>query len=71
MAFGDVAYNKNVYNYYRLHGNNVSATMKHKKHLDELIRLYDYYYKKYNLTKDHKKLINKRIKFLSKAWKLK
>ena len=71
IALGDIAYNKNVYNYYRLHGNNVSATMKHQKHLDELIRLYDYYSKKYNLTQEHKKLINKRIKFLKKAWKLK
>jgi len=71
MALGDIAYNHKALNYYRLHGNNVSSTMNHQKHLDELNKLYNYYAEKYILTKEHKKLIKERIKFLKKAWKLK
>ena len=71
MALGDIAYTSKALNYYRLHGNNVSATMKHQKHLDELNKLYEYYIERFNLNKDHKKKIKERIKFLKEAWNLK
>ena len=58
MALGDIAYYAKALNYYRLHGNNVSATMKQQKHLEELNKLYDYYVDKFKLTKNHKKNIN-------------
>ena len=71
MAKGDIAYNHNPLNYYRLHGNNVSSVMNHQKHLDELQSLYDYYIERFKLNSDHKKKIKNRIKFLKKAWGLK
>ena len=70
MAKGDISYIDKPINYYRLHGNNVSSTMNHQKHLDELNRLYNYYIKKYNLNNSHKKKIDKRKKFLKKVWGL-
>jgi len=70
MAKGNISYIDKSINYYRLHGNNVSSTMDHEKHLHELQKLYDYYSKEYNLTKKHVKKINDRIEYLSKSWNL-
>jgi glycosyltransferase involved in cell wall biosynthesis len=71
MVMGDIAYNHNVLNYYRLHGDNVSSTMNHQKHIIEINKIYDYYIQKFNLTSEHKKNMNSRIKFLKKCWKIK
>ena len=71
MSLGDIAYTDETLNYYRLHGNNVSATMNHQKHIDELEKLYDYYSKKFNLTNKHKAKIKDRINFLKDAWNIK
>lgn len=71
MSMGDIAYINKPLNYYRIHGDNVSITMNHQRHLDELNSLYSYYGKKYKLERSHKKAIKKRINFLKKAWNLK
>ena len=70
MAKGDISYNSEAMNYYRVHGNNVSSTTKYQSHLDELKTLYDYYIKKYNLDDSHKKKIEERINYLKKEWKI-
>ena len=33
MSNGKIAYSKKALNYYRVHGNNVSSTMNHEKHI--------------------------------------
>lgn len=68
---GDICYTDKILNYYRVHGNNVSSTMNKNKHIDEIDSLYSSFMKDYKLSKHHKKLMNDRIKFLKKAWKVK
>lgn len=71
MALGDISYVDKTLNYYRLHGNNVSSTMNHKKHLSELEMLYKYYTEKYGLNDKQKNKIGERIKFLKDTWNIK
>ena len=71
MQKGDVAFSKKVLNYYRVHGNNVSSTMNHEKHIDEIKYIYDYLDKNIGLTDRQKELIQKRIDFLKDCWKIK
>lgn len=68
MSNGKIAYNSKPLNYYRVHGNNVSSTMNQRKHIEEINKIHDYIYKKFNLTKVHKKKMNERIIFLKKVW---
>ena len=71
MQNGKISYINKPLNYYRLHGNNISSTMDHQKHIDELNKIYNKYEKKYKLNKNQKNRINERIEFLKKAWNLK
>lgn len=71
ISNGDIAYSNKILNYYRVHGNNVSSTMNHQKHIDEINKIYKYYIDKFGLEESHKKNMNKRIKFLKDAWHLK
>ena len=70
MQKGDVAYFNKAYNYYRVHGNNVSSVTKKQKHFDELLKIHNYYDQVYGLTNDQRKEINKRYSFLKKVWHL-
>ena len=71
MQKGKIAYNSEVLNYYRVHGNNVSSTMDHQKHIDEINRIHAYYLKTFKLNNHHKEMMKKRIEFLKNAWNLK
>ena len=70
MLHGDVAYTDKTFNYYRLHGNNVSSKTKASDHLNEIFEVYAMLNEKLHLTKPHKKAQSKRIKFLKKAWNI-
>lgn len=71
MKNGDVAFNHKVLNYYRLHGNNVSATMNHKNHIEEIKNIHKYILNEFNLSKKHRLTMQKRINFLKKSWHIK
>ena len=68
MMYGDVAYTDKVLNYYRIHGNNVSSTTKAQDHISEILRIQKQFTKKLGLTKRQQANMQKRIKFLKKAW---
>ena len=70
MQKGKVAYNKNTLNYYRVHGVNVSSTMKKEAHLKEIKNIHDYYRSQYGLDDNQEKEIKKRYTFLKDAWKI-
>lgn len=70
MRKGKIAYTKKVLNYYRVHGNNVSSTMKKEAHLKEIQNIHKYYRDNYGLNKFQEKEIKKRYEFLKKVWKL-
>lgn len=71
MHKGYISYCNKAYNYYRLHGNNVSSVTKKQDHLNELIRIHNYYDEKYKLTDFQKAEVKKRYSFLKKVWNLK
>lgn len=71
MQLGKVAYTKDVLNFYRVHGDNVSSVTKKEAHIKEMKQIHEYYDKTYGLNKTQKKEIQKRYKFLEKAWNLK
>lgn len=70
MKQGKISFVNKPINYYRVHGNNVSSTMKKEKHIEEILRLYEKYIKEFDLNDKHRKLMRKRIKFLKKVWDL-
>lgn len=70
MQKGDVAYTSKVLNYYRVHGENVSSTMNYKKHIDEILFIYEYLEKTIKITKEQKEKMKERINFLKKTWKV-
>lgn len=70
MLQGDIAYTNKTFNYYRMHGNNVSASTKAKIHLAEITKVYTMLDKKTGLTKKQKQMQAKRIKYLKKAWNI-
>lgn len=71
ISNGDIAYSNKILNYYRVHGNNVSSTMNHQKHIDEINKIHKYYVETFDLTDKEIKMMKERIDFLKKAWKLK
>ena len=70
MSLGDIAYSNKTYNYYRIHGANVSSVTEHKKHLDELNKIYDYYIKEFKLNKIQKNKIEERLNYLKNLWEV-
>ena len=71
MVKGDIAYTDKVLNYYRLHGDNVSSTMNHQKHIEEINKIHQYFIDNFRIGHEQKEEMKKRIKFLKKCWKLK
>lgn len=71
ISNGDIAYSNKILNYYRVHGNNVSSTMNHQKHIDEINKIHKYYVETFDSTDKEIKMMKERIDFLKKAWKLK
>lgn len=70
ISNGDIAYTDKVLNYYRVHGNNVSSTMNHQKHIDEINKIHKFYIEKFNLEDVHKQKMKERIEFLKDVWHL-
>lgn len=68
---GKICFNRNVNNYYREHGNNVSTTFKKEKHLLEIKSIHAIFEEKFGLTNIQKKNISKRYDYLKKVWNLK
>mgnify|MGYP005801022157 CR=1 FL=1 len=71
MTLGDVAYVNKPLNNYRVHGNNITSTMKKQKHLEEIKRIHKGMSEITSITTWHKKEFRKRYDFLIKAWILK
>ena len=71
MTTGKVAYCAKAYNYYRVHGNNVTSTTKKQAHFDELVRVHEYIDSKIHFTEKQKAELRKRYKFLKKVWGIK
>lgn len=71
MGTGKVAFYNKPYNYYRLHGNNVTSTTKKQLHFNELKRVHHYIDNKYHLEKWQKDELKKRYEFLEKVWNVK
>ena len=67
---GNIVFNKNVNNYYREHGNNVSSTFKKEKHFEEIQNIHKYFDENYKLNRHQKKMIEERYKFLKEIWKI-
>ena len=70
MKEGKIAYTNKPYNFYRVHGNNVTSLNKKQAQLDEIKRVHKEISNMYDLTKEQKKKIEERYKFLIKVWKL-
>lgn len=68
MLNGKIAYTNKTYNYYRMHGSNVSASTKAKIHLEEILKIYEMIDNRIGLTLKQKRLQEKRIKLLKKVW---
>lgn len=68
MKNGKIAYTDKVLNYYRIHGNNVSETMNHKKHIEEIQKIHSIFVTEFKLNEFHKKEMQKRIGFLKENW---
>ena len=70
MRKGKISYYNKALNYYRVHGNNVSSTMKKEAHLKEIKSIHDYYRKNFGLNEFQENEIKKRYEFLKDVWKL-
>lgn len=70
MRQGKISFINKPLNYYRVHGNNVSSTMKKERHIEEILKLHKMYIKAFDLNDKHKKLMKKRIEFLKRVWDL-
>lgn len=71
MQHGNISYHNEILNYYRVHGNNVSSTMNHEKHIAEINKIHAYYLKQFKLDHEHEIKMQERIQFLKDAWHLK
>ena len=71
MRKGKVAFKAKSYNYYRVHGNNVSSVFDKEKHINEILSIFDFVSKEFPLKKWNKEEQDKRIKFLRKTWDVK
>jgi len=70
MVHGDIAYTNKMLNYYRMHEDNVSSTMRAYDHINEILDIQKMFIKKLKLSKQHQRNMSKRIKFLQREWKV-
>lgn len=70
LKTGKISYINKTLNYYRVHGNNVSSTMNHKKHIDEILKIYNKIKREFKITKKNEQEMIKRIKYLKSVWKI-
>lgn len=71
MINGKISYVDKILNYYRIHGDNISAIMNKQKHIDEINDIYKKFIKQFNFDDDHKEKMKNRIDYLKKNWYLK
>ena len=71
MRRGKISFIAKPYNFYRVHGNNVSSVYDKEKHIKEILTIYEYFDKEFKLTKWHHEEQKKRIEFLKKVWDVK
>lgn len=70
MNKGKVAFSNKPYNFYRVHGNNVTSTTKKLAHLEEIKKVHKEIHKMYPFTKKQKEEIEKRYAFLKRVWNI-
>ena len=70
MKKGDIAFSNKPYNYYRMHGNNVTSLTKKEQHLQEIKRIHQHLDQEFHLTQEQKEKIQKRYEFLERVWDL-
>ena len=70
MNDGKISYVDKTFNYYRVHGSNVTSLTKKQKHFDEIKLVHNEIDKMYKFNKKQKSEINKRYKFLRRVWSL-
>jgi glycosyltransferase involved in cell wall biosynthesis len=70
MIKGDIAYVDKPYNFYRVHGANITSTMKKQKHLDEIMSIHKEIGELITLQDWHYVEHQKRYDFLKKVWRL-
>ena len=70
MDRGYISYIDKPLNYYRVHGNNITSTMKKQKHLDEIKRIHKEMYSLTKITNWHDEEFKKRYDFLEEVWGL-
>lgn len=70
MKKGNIAYSNKPYNFYRVHGNNVTSTTKKQAHLDEIKKVHKEISQMYNFDQNQSNEIEKRYKFLEDVWDL-
>lgn len=71
MKQGKILYVNKTFNYYRVHGNNVTSLTKKEKHVEEIKKIHGIIKKEFDLSKDHEEKMKKRIDFLKNVWDLK
>lgn len=67
---GYISYVNKPLNYYRVHGENITSTMKKQKHLEEIKRIHKDIKENFELNEWHDEQMQKRYEFLTKAWQL-
>lgn len=67
---GYISYIDKPLNYYRVHGSNITSTMKKQEHLNEIKRIHKEMYSIIDVIDWHEKEFMKRYKFLEKVWEL-
>ena len=70
MKEGKIAFINKAYNFYRVHGNNVTSLNKKQAQLNEIKKVHKEIGKMYKLTKKQQNEIEKRYKFLIRVWQL-
>ena len=71
MKQGKILYVNKTFNYYRVHGNNVTSLTKKEKHVEEIKKIHGIIKKEFDLSKDYEEKMEKRIDFLKNVWDLK
>ena len=70
MIKGDIAYVNKPYNYYRVHGENITSNMKKQKHLEEIKSIHKEIGDLIEIKDWHKEEFQKRYDFLKRVWGL-
>lgn len=70
MRRGYIAYVDKPYNFYRVHGENITSKMKKQKHLEEIKRIHADISEHFEMNEWHEEQRQKRYEFLTRVWQL-